>query len=278
MPKVPPGATPASAEPHRARLLAESFGEDPERYHRTRPRYPQALVDRIIAASPGRQVLDVGIGTGVSARHFADAGCEVLGVEVDPRMAEFARGQGFEVEVARFEDWDPAGRTVDAVLAGQTWHWVEPVAGAAKAAASLRPGGRIAVFWNVQQVPPELARAFAEAYQRALPDSPFGGGQGNPLDAYERICARAADGIRSTGAFEEPERWRVDWEQRYTTGEWLELVPTFGGHSLFPRPALQQLMSDMAEAIEARGGSFTMGYACVAVTATTLLGAVSAAQ
>jgi hypothetical protein len=53
------------------------------------------------------------------------------------------------------------------------------------------------------------------------------------------------------------------------------LVPTFGGHSLFPRPALEQLMSDMAEAIEARGGSFTMGYAAVA---TTLLGAASAAQ
>jgi hypothetical protein len=37
--------------------------------------------------------------------------------------------------VAKFEDWDPAGRTFDSVIAAQAWHWVDPVAGAAKAAA-----------------------------------------------------------------------------------------------------------------------------------------------
>ncbi len=53
----------------------------------------------------------------------------------------------------------PAIRVFDAVIAGQTWHWVDPVAGAAKAADVLRPGGRIAVFWNVFQFPPDLSEA-----------------------------------------------------------------------------------------------------------------------
>jgi hypothetical protein len=44
----------------------------------------------------------------------------VLGVEVDKRMAEFARREGFDVEVAAFEDWDAAGRTFDAIIAGMT--------------------------------------------------------------------------------------------------------------------------------------------------------------
>jgi SAM-dependent methyltransferase len=105
MPTLPP--SPAPAEPHQARQTAESFGFDPERYDRTRPRYPRELVDAIIASSPGRDVLDVGIGAGVSASPFQAAGCRLLGIEVDPRMAEFARQRGFEVEVARFEDWDP---------------------------------------------------------------------------------------------------------------------------------------------------------------------------
>jgi SAM-dependent methyltransferase len=69
-------------------------------------------------------------------------------VEVDARMAEFAREHGFDVEVSRFENWDSAGRTFDAVIAGMTWHWVDPVAGAAKAAAVLRPGGRLTAFWT----------------------------------------------------------------------------------------------------------------------------------
>jgi len=55
--------------------------------------------------------------------------------------------------VAKFEDWDPVGRTFDAVIAAQAWHWVDPVAGAAKAAAVLRPGGRLAVFWNAFDPP-----------------------------------------------------------------------------------------------------------------------------
>ena len=115
-------------ESHRARQMAESFGIDPDRYDRTRPRYPEATVERIIEASPGRDVLDVGTGTGVAARQFQAAGCRVLGVDVDARMAGFARRTGLAVEVAMFEEWDPAGRTFDTVIAGQARHWVDPLA------------------------------------------------------------------------------------------------------------------------------------------------------
>jgi SAM-dependent methyltransferase len=184
-------------------------------------------------------------------------------------MAEFARQQGFEVEVGRFEEWDPAGRTFDAVIAGMTWHWVDPVAGAAKAGGVLRPGGRLALFWNVQQPPPELARAFSEVYRRVLPGTPFAGGPESPLEAYARFFAKAADGVKACGAFGDPEQWRYDWERPYTKDEWLELVPTFGGHSRFPPAKLDELLAGIGSAIDANGGGFTMGYAAVAVTAAT---------
>src|SRR3954452_1939104 len=161
-----------STQTHSARDAAESFGADAERYDRTRLRYPDDLVARIVAASPGPGVLDVGIGTGIAARQFRAAGWRVVGVDVDARMAEVARRDGFEVEVCTFETWDPAGRTFDAVVAGQTWHWVDPVAGAAKAAEVLRPGGRLALFWNVFPFPPALAEAFGEVYRHTLPEIP----------------------------------------------------------------------------------------------------------
>ncbi len=78
-------------EPHLHRQVAESFGSDAERYDRARPRYPQAMVARIVAASPGPDVLDVGCGTGIAARQFQAAGCRVVGIDVDARMAEWAR-------------------------------------------------------------------------------------------------------------------------------------------------------------------------------------------
>ena len=266
MPTLPSSL--ASPEPHHARQVAESFGADPERYDRTRPRYPQELVDTIIAASSGCEVLDVGIGTGVSASPFKAAGCRVLGVEVDERMADFARQLGFDVEVAKFEDWDPAGRSFDLIIAGMTWQWIDPAAGAKKAAGLLRPNGRLAVFWNIGQPPPDLARAFSEVYQRVLPDTPFARTPSDPLAAYEQFFITTANEIQQVGAFSEPERWQFDWEQRYTKDQWLEQVPSFGGHSQFPPVTLDELLAGIGATIDVIGGRFTMRYAAVAVTAS----------
>jgi SAM-dependent methyltransferase len=265
---LPPEPKPSSAsESHHARQMAESFGVDAERYDRTRPRYPQALVDRIVAASPGPDVLDVGIGTGIAARQFQAAGCQVLGVDVDARMAGVARKYGIEVEVSKFEDWDPAGRQFDAVISGQTWHWVDPVAGAAKAAEVLRPGGRLAVFWNVFQFPPDLSEAFAAVYRRVLPDLPMFQATSGGLQAYSGQLGKAANGMRDVGAFGETEQWQFDWERSYTRDEWLDVVPTSGGHSQFPPGKLEELLAGIGAAIDTVGGEFTMGYAAVVVTA-----------
>lgn len=73
MPTTPPEQFSAS-ESHRARQIAESFGSEAERYERTRPTYPKAMVDAVLAASEGHEILDVGIGTGISARPFREAG------------------------------------------------------------------------------------------------------------------------------------------------------------------------------------------------------------
>ena len=53
---------------------------------------------------------------------------------------------GITVEEATFEDWDPAGRRFDLLVAGQSWHWVEPTLGATKAALVVATGGVVALF------------------------------------------------------------------------------------------------------------------------------------
>lgn len=255
-------------EPHQAREVAESFGSDARRYERARPGYPEAMVRRMVDACPGRALVDVGCGTGIAARQFRAAGCRVVGVEPDDRMADLARESGLEVEVTTFERWDPAGRVFDMVIAAQAWHWVDPVAGAAKAGQALRRGGRFAAFWNAFQPPAQLGEAFADVYRRVETGLPFNPWAGSALEGYQAMCDKAADGLGQSGQFKEPERWRYDWDRPYSRDEWLDQVPTFGGHGQMPPVALEQLLSGIGEAIDLAGGNFTMGYATVVITAS----------
>lgn len=248
--------------------MAESFGTDPERYDRNRPAYPDAMVERLVAALPGPDVLNVGCGTGIEARQFRAAGCRVLGVEPDARMADVARRGGIDVEVARFEDWDAAGREYDGVIAGTAWHWVDPVAGAAAAARVLRPGGRLAPFWHVFQLPSTVVDAFAAVYQRVVPDSPFNfQAMRQGLDAYQALLTKAADGMSSAGGFDQAQQWRYDWQRSYTRDEWLEQLATTGGLTSLPADKAAQVLDGVGAAVDAMGGSITVPYSTVVVTA-----------
>jgi SAM-dependent methyltransferase len=244
-----------------------SFGADADRYERTRPRYPEALLRRIVDGCPGRELLDVGCGTGIVARQVQALGASVLGVEVDGRMADTARARGVVVEEAAFEEWDPAGRSFDGVLAGQVWHWIDPEAGASVAAGALRPGGRFAAFWNVgQPASPELTRTFSAHYERltgplsrawAVP----------PLQAYETVFERTRGGVARSGAFGALERWQERWTWTYDRDDWLAQIPTFGGHDRLAPEQIEALLAGIGAAIDAAGGRFEMAYTTVALTA-----------
>ena len=249
-------------EPHRHREVAESFGADAGRYDRARPDYPAGLIARIVEAAPGPRLLDVGTGTGIAARQFAAAGCTVLGVEPDERMAGLARAGGTEVEVATFEKWEPRGRVFDAVVAAQAWHWVDPLAGAVTAAEVLRPGSRLTVFWNVFQPPPELATILADAFRRFFPEAPAFYDR-PALDLYQHMVDNAGQGIVQADAFHAPEEWRTAWSRHYTRAEWLDLLPTTGGLTRVPPETRDALLADLATRI----GDFTAAYTTVAVTA-----------
>lgn len=267
MPTVSPEQPLPTPALHQQRSIAESFGIDAKNYDEARPPYPAALLERITGGRSGRGVLDVGCGTGIAARQFQGAGCAVLGIDPDERMAAYARERGLDVEVSTFEAWEPAGRLFDVVTAAQSWHWVDPAIGVPKAASVLRPGGRLAIFGHVFEPPEAIANAMAETYRRVVPDSPFFNTQGRQLlELYQAGYARTAESISSIGAFESIEQWRFDWSKPYTREEWLALMPTTGGLTQLPLEQKSEILEAAGVAIDALGGSFTMEWVTLVAT------------
>jgi SAM-dependent methyltransferase len=225
-----PGATVGAVRRRRALERSRLFDQEAERYDRCRPGYPHAVIDELLGPGPdGLKVLDVGCGTGIASRLMAERGAKVLGVEVAPRMAEIARRQGTEVEVAAFEDWEPAGRRFDRVTSAQAWHWLDLPVATAKAASVLRPGGRPCLIWNAGSHPDDLSDALAEVYQRVLPSpvhAVFRGYAANRSTDRRSGLASEVAAIAAVPDFSAPtEKW-FPWSHTYERDEWLEqLLP-----------------------------------------------------
>jgi SAM-dependent methyltransferase len=209
-------------------------------------------------------VLDVGCGTGIAGALLAARGCDVLGVEIDARMAAIAREKGLEVEVASFEDWDDRGRRFDLLTCGQAWHWIDPAAGAAKAARVLTGGGRIGCFWNWGDQPPGVAERLAAVYRRVVPELEK---RSAVLGHHEGRVDAAELGISKSRAFTDLEVLTFPWSRTYTTAEWIENVSTHSDHQALPPASLDALLVAVEEAIEELGGAFEMPYRTVLVTA-----------
>ncbi|MGW7679918.1 class I SAM-dependent methyltransferase [Kribbella sp. NPDC054772] len=262
----------------RQRPMAMSFGAEAERYDRTRPAYPADMIRRVLSASSGRDVLDVGCGTGTVARQFRDAGCRVLGLEPDVRMAALVRRSGIEVVISAFESWDAAGRQFDVVSSGMAWHWIDPLAGAWKAAQLLRPGGVLAVFWHLSELPRTVRTAFLTAYQQVVAELQLDvtvpeRDQRSAVERYQEVLSDAANGARKTGCFAEVDQHHFGWEAAYTKAAWLDQLPSHGALTLLPAVERAHVIGEVGAAIDELGGSMTVQYLTVAVIATRRAGA-----
>jgi SAM-dependent methyltransferase len=218
----------------RERDRARLFDREAERYDRSRPTYPEAVIDDVLGPSPhGLSVLDVACGTGIAARLMARRGAQVLGVELNAGLAEIAERHGIPTEVAAFETWDPAGRTFDRVTCAQPWHWLDPEVSAEKAASLLRPGGRLCLFWSVGHHPDDLADVLQAAYQRVLPPgSPrvVTGYAANKASDPAADFSVVAEALRGCGHLTEPQTKSFPWSCTYTRDQWLDQLLSHSDH------------------------------------------------
>lgn len=129
-------------------------------YEQHRPRYPQAVFAAMLDGLPmPATVADVGCGTGISARALAECGARVIGIDPGLDMLREAgeasaccvqRGLQVEFRQGTAEATGLADESVDAVLAAQAFHWFDAAQALAEFRRILRPGGRVALLWNLR--------------------------------------------------------------------------------------------------------------------------------
>jgi SAM-dependent methyltransferase len=129
--------------------LTEGFAD---RYDAFRPAPPPVLLDAL-ARYTGRtldRVVDLGSGTGLSTRAWAERAVEVVGVEPNPEMRGAAERRTEQRNVRYVEafasDTSLEAASADVVTCSQSFHWMDREAVLAEAARILRPGGVFAAY------------------------------------------------------------------------------------------------------------------------------------
>jgi SAM-dependent methyltransferase len=177
--------------------LGLSFGNLAETYHRIRPPYSQALLDRAQEAlelEADARVLDLAAGTGRLTEELHRRFADVVAVEPDKRMRAVHRG----VLAGSAEEIPLDEASVDAVFVGEAFHWFDPQAAIPELERVLRPRGGLAIvsthWWETEPPLPDAAlQVLSEPWERSQPlrrppwDDAFDG------SAFEQLRYERAD-------------------------------------------------------------------------------------
>jgi SAM-dependent methyltransferase len=261
---------------------ASVFGPVADQYEMSRPSYPGALydlIDREVGGLTGATVLELGAGTGIASRELGGRGARVLALEPSMPMIQHWRartsaprstpeaalaGTGRSpsaVVRARAECLPVMGSTVDLVASAQAWHWFEPFDAAVECHRVLRPGGLLALWWNMSV---EDAGWVAEL-EGEFGLSRYGHGHHGdhgPEAGLERLLTEQAGFVRAATA-ELPWTWRVSVERWVSAAGTRSEVARLGSDAT---PLLGAISARLARRFAE--GQITERFVCRLVIAT----------
>jgi len=142
-------------------------------YVRFRPRYPEGLIPLLkkeIGLDKSWTIADVGSGTGISTEPFLKHGNAIVGIEPNDEMRQAAESllaqyPNFKSINGTAEATGIENGSVDAVIAGQAFHWFDPEKSQTEYRRILKPGGWVILIWNRRLID---ASAFSRDYEALL--------------------------------------------------------------------------------------------------------------
>lgn len=223
-------------------------------YASARPGYLEAIYEVLMAErviGPGRQVLEVGAGSGLATRELVLLGSHVVALEPGENLASLLEQQVpcASVVRGRLEDVALPDAGFDSVVAATSLHWVDLSVGLPRLHATLRRGGSLAVFRNIFG-DDSVETEFRDRVRQIV--APRWAQSGDPrAEARTTMAELAADDwfrpVRS-------ERWQ--WAVELTTEQVTRLFRTFSDWT-------EAEVSAVGAAADACGGRVTEHYQSV---------------
>jgi SAM-dependent methyltransferase len=242
------------------------FGEAVDEYARARPGYPEAMIDDILAyADPAGDILEVGAGTGKATVSFASRGVSMTCLEPDPRMAarlreECAAFPNVTIEASRLETYSRP-LAFDALIAGQSWHWVDHQRRWDLAREALREGGTIALFWNAYVIDDDATRAdIREIDERYSVDTSHYGVTRDDLEGDEIELQEGwpAYDLVTDSRFEDFVSRRYRHRLDYDAETFVDLLSSTSAYRLLEDSDRDRLFEDVRSVLSRHGGPVAM--------------------
>jgi SAM-dependent methyltransferase len=243
-----------------------SFNSAADDYDAARPSYPSAVIRRILQRSglpAGARILEVGAGTGKASLLFAQRGYSMLCLEPGIQMGEILRRNlstfpRVQVETTTFEDWPVERDAFDLVISAQAFHWIDPEIGYTKSAEALKPGGWIALFWNLSNDPADRVYAeIQEAYHRHAPDM-------ERRQRVKSLTEEVNEMREKMASFSVHFPWRyvyrTAWNKRYSADAYIRLLGTYSDHIALPDDQRERLYGAIRGVLAKHGGSLVKNF------------------
>lgn len=132
-----------------------AFNRFPARYDHGRPTFDLAVVQDLLQrleVAEDERILEIGPATGQLTAALLACGLRVVAVEPGPQLAAYLQSkswadQKLHVVCSTFEGFE-SDEPFAAIVAANSFHWIDPVVGYQKAYELLRPGGRLCLLWT----------------------------------------------------------------------------------------------------------------------------------
>lgn len=246
-------------------LAARAFDAAAEDYERGRPGWPVDAVASLLDRFGARTVLDLAAGTGKLTRILAGLTDDVIAVEPVDGMRRVLEARLPQVRTlaGTAEAIPLADGAVDAVFVAEAFHWFDLPRAAADIARVLRPGGVLAVLWNV---PAWEGLAWTEEL-----DSVVRGYRGGPLGRERAPWRQALDAERRLGPLHDEEEATHD--QATDRERLLALIASFSFVGGLPDDRRAAALATCRAVLERHGiDAVTLTYKTLITTARRIDG------